>query len=73
MNYAGSETLRADVTALANAMYDLRTTLNALESRYRYDVDLLTERLARQAFYRINSLYSEAFREIMSLDACFKG
>jgi hypothetical protein len=72
MNYAGSETLRADVAALANAMCDLRTTLNALESRHRYDADSLTERLARQTLYRINALYSEAFREVLSLDACFK-
>lgn len=39
MNYAGNEALRADVAALANSMCDLRATLNALESRYRYDAE----------------------------------
>lgn len=42
-NYAGNEALRADVAALANSMCDLRATLNALESRYRYDAENLTE------------------------------
>ena len=41
-NYAGNEALRTDVAALANSMCDLRATLNALESRYRYDAENLT-------------------------------
>ncbi|PIJ50006.1 hypothetical protein BL250_08725 [Erwinia sp. OLTSP20] len=71
-NYAGHETLREDVAALANSMCDLRTELNRLESLYRYDADLLTERLARQTICRINALYLAAYREALELDACFK-
>ncbi|MCX8967225.1 hypothetical protein EHW66_20295 [Erwinia psidii] len=71
MNYAGSEALRADVAALANSMCDLHTELNRLESQYRYDADLLTERLARQTICRINALYLAAYREALELDASF--
>lgn len=71
-NYAGNEALRADVAALANSMCDLRATLNALESRYRYDAENLTERLARQTICRINALYPEAYRQALELDASFK-
>jgi hypothetical protein len=73
-NYAGNEALRADVAALANSMCDLRATLNALESRYRYryDAENLTERLARQTICRINTLYLEAYRQALELDASFK-
>lgn len=69
-NYAGNEALRADVAALANSMCDLRATLNALESRYRYDAENLTERMARQTICRINAHYLEAYRQ--ELDASFK-
>jgi hypothetical protein len=71
-NYAGNEVLRADVAALANSMCDLRATLNALESRYHYDAENLTERLARQTICRINVLYLEAYRQALELDASFK-
>lgn len=37
MNYAGYEALRTDVAALEDSMYNLRATLNKLESRYRND------------------------------------
>ncbi|MGU3416325.1 hypothetical protein [Enterobacter bugandensis] len=67
-NYAGKEALRTDVAALANSMCDLRATLNALESRYRYDA----ENLARQTICRINALYLEAYRQALELDASFK-
>lgn len=71
-NYAGHEELRAEVAALANGMCDLRTRLNGLESRLRYDADSLTERLVRQTVCRINALYLEAYREVLALDATFK-
>ncbi|MBN3263007.1 hypothetical protein [Pectobacterium brasiliense] len=71
MNYEGHEKLRADVAALANAMCDLRTSLNELESRYRYDADSLAERLAAQCLRRINDQFSEAYREALSLDQNF--
>lgn len=71
-NYAGNEALRTDVAALANSMCDLRATLNALESRYRYDAENLTERLARQTICRINALYLKAYRQALELDASFK-
>ncbi|EBI9728727.1 hypothetical protein D0734_23690 [Salmonella enterica] len=71
-NYTGHEQLRADVAELANAMCDLRMTLNLLESRYRFDSGVLTERLVRQTFYRINTLFLDAYREALELDASFK-
>lgn len=49
-NYAGNEALRTDVAATANSMCDLRATLNALESRYRYDAENLTERWPARQF-----------------------
>lgn len=72
MNYIGHEQLRGDVAALANSMCDVRTTLNELTDRYRYDADSLPERLARQTLSQINTLYLEAYRQILELDACFK-
>ena len=33
MNYAGHEKLRAEVAEVANAMCDLRTTMNEMERR----------------------------------------
>ncbi|WP_227898078.1 hypothetical protein [Escherichia coli] len=72
MNYAGHEQLRAEVAALANNMCDLRATLNELEHRYRFDSDVLAERLTRQTLFRINSLLMAAYNEILELDACFK-
>lgn len=71
-NYTGHEQLRADVAELANAMCDLRMTLNLLESRYRLDSEVLTERLVRQTFCRINTLFLDAYREALELDASFK-
>ena len=71
-NYTGHEQLRADVAELANSMCDLRTTLNALESRYRFDSEVLTDRLVRQTLCRINTLFPEAYREVPELDASFK-
>ncbi|ECS9208324.1 hypothetical protein [Atlantibacter hermannii] len=71
-NYTGHEQLRADVAELANAMCDLRMTLNLLESRYRFDSEVLTERLVRQTFCRINTLFLDAYREALELDASFK-
>ncbi|OXZ49444.1 hypothetical protein RW71_04473 [Escherichia coli] len=72
MNYVGHEQLRAEVAALANNMCDLRATLNELEHRYRFDSDVLAERLTRQTLFRINSLFMAAYNEILELDACFK-
>ncbi|ENS0188005.1 hypothetical protein ACEY0N_003289 [Escherichia coli] len=72
MNYAGHEQLRAEVAALANNMCDLRATLNELEHRYRFDSDVLAERLTRQTLFRINSLFMAVYNEILELDACFK-
>ncbi|EFB2373958.1 TPA: hypothetical protein ACHGZV_004217 [Escherichia coli] len=72
MNYAGHEQLRAEVAAFANNMCDLRATLNELEHRYRFDSDVLAERLMRQTLFRINSLFMAAYNEILELDACFK-
>lgn len=72
MNYAGSETLRAEVAALANQMCDLRSIMNDLERQYRFDSDVLAERLTRQTLARINTLFMTAYQEILELDACFK-
>ncbi|WNJ82240.1 hypothetical protein RJE46_24495 (plasmid) [Cedecea neteri] len=72
MNYEGLETLRADVAALSNGMCYLRTTLNRMESQYRYDAATLAERLASQTLRRINGLFLEAYREILTLDETFQ-
>ncbi|WP_300002439.1 hypothetical protein [uncultured Cedecea sp.] len=72
MNYEGSEALRAEVAALANQMCDLRSIMNDMERRYRFDSDLLAERLARQTLARTNTLFMAAYQEILELDACFK-
>lgn len=53
MNYAGHEKLRAEVAELANNMSDLRDALNGMEHRYRFDSDVLTERLDRQQEIRL--------------------
>ncbi|HHG9913901.1 TPA: hypothetical protein ACPY3X_004507 [Escherichia coli] len=68
MNYAGHEKLRAEVAEVANAMCDLRTTMNEMERRS----DTLPERLVRQTLFRANRLLMEAYTEILELDACFK-
>ncbi len=47
MNYAGHEKLRAEVAEVANSMCDLRAALNGMEHRYRFDSDVLAERLTR--------------------------
>ncbi len=44
MNYAGHEKLRAEVAEVANAMCDLRTTMNEMEQRYSFNADTLPER-----------------------------
>lgn len=72
MNYSGHEQLRAEVAELASSMCDLRATLNGMEHRYRFDSDVLAERLARQTLFRINALFMVAYNEILELDACFK-
>lgn len=72
MNYAGHEQLRAAVAELANNMCDLRTSLNEMEHRYRFDSDVLAECLTRQTIFRINALFMAAYNEILELDACFK-
>lgn len=72
MNYAGHEKLRAEVAELANNMSDLRDALNDMERRYRFDSDVLTERLARQTLFRINALFMAAYNEMLELDTCFK-
>ncbi|EHK0248195.1 hypothetical protein P3M95_004084 [Salmonella enterica] len=73
MNYAGHEKLREEVAELANNMSDLRDALNDIEHRYRFDSDVLTERLTRQTLFRVNALFMAAYNEILELDACFKG
>ncbi|EOK4162650.1 hypothetical protein ACM5X6_005025 [Escherichia coli] len=50
MNYAGHEKLRAEVAEVANAMCDLRTTMNEMEQRYSFNADTLPERLVRQGY-----------------------
>ncbi|EDG8466805.1 hypothetical protein AIB29_20095 [Salmonella enterica subsp. enterica serovar Muenchen] len=72
MNYAGHEKLRADVAELANSMSDLRDALNDMEHHYRFDSDVLTERLARQTLFRTRALFMAAYNEILELDSCFK-
>ncbi|EAB3051361.1 hypothetical protein ABRC56_003493 [Salmonella enterica] len=72
MNYAGHEKLREEVAELANNMSDLRDALNDMEHRYRFDSDVLTERLTRQTLFRVNALFMAAYNEILELDACFK-
>ncbi|EBS7383354.1 hypothetical protein R1413_004211 [Salmonella enterica] len=72
MNYAGHEKLRAEVAELANNMSDLRDALSDMEHRYRFDSDVLTERLTRQTLFRVNALFMAAYNEILELDACFK-
>lgn len=66
MNYAGHEKLRAEVAEVANAMCDLRTTMNEINA------DTLPERLVRQTLFRANRLLMEAYTEILELEACFK-
>ncbi|WP_032484681.1 hypothetical protein, partial [Yersinia pestis] len=56
----------------ANSMCDLRATLNGMEHRYRFDSDVLVERLTRQTLFRINALFMAAYNEMLELDACFK-
>lgn len=72
MNYAGHEKLRAEVAEVANAMCDLRTTMNEMEQRYSFNADTLPEHLVRQTLFRANRLLMEAYTEILELDACFK-
>ncbi|EFP3445363.1 hypothetical protein HP277_003975 [Salmonella enterica] len=72
MNYAGHEKLREEVAELGNNMSDLRDALNDMEHRYRFDSDVLTERLTRQTLFRVNTLFMAAYKEILELDACFK-
>lgn len=72
MNYLGLETLRADVAALSNAMWDVRMLLNRLESQHRHDAATLTERMAVQTLRRINTLLLEAYREALVLDETFQ-
>ena len=72
MNYAGHEKLRTDVAELVNSMSDLRDALNDMQHRYRFDSDVLVERLARQTLFRTNALFMAAYNEILELDACFK-
>ena len=72
MNYAGHETLRAEVAEVANAMCDLRTTMNERERRYSFNADTLPERLVRQTLFLANLLLMEAYTEILELDSCFK-
>ncbi|TKU03279.1 hypothetical protein FDW91_04135 [Citrobacter sp. wls831] len=72
MNYAGHEKLREEVAELANNMSDLRDALNDMEHRYRFDSDVLTERLTCQTLFRVNALFMAAYNEILELDACFK-
>lgn len=43
MNYAGHEKLRAEVAEVANAMCDLRTTMNEMEQRYSFNADTSKE------------------------------
>lgn len=72
MNYEGLTTLRADIAALANRMCDIRAEMNALEAACRFDSENLAERLACQTVFRANTLYMQAYNEILELDACFK-
>lgn len=72
MNYAGLETLRANISVLCNDMCDIRTQLNHMESEYNYDADTLVERLAGQTLRRINMLFLEAYREVLVLDETFQ-
>lgn len=71
MNYAGLEPLREDVATLANDMYELLSRLEALESKKNHDAKTVAELLVRNAFCRIRSLYMEAYREALALDASF--
>lgn len=64
MNYAGHEKLRAEVADVANSMCDLRATLNGMEHRYRFDSDVLAERLTRQTLFRINALFMAAGQSV---------
>ncbi|EBW6041412.1 TPA: hypothetical protein H2R31_005036 [Salmonella enterica] len=72
MNYAGHETLRAEVALLASSMCDLRITLKVPEDRYHWQRHGLAERLAGQSLRRINTLLDEAFNESLMLSECFK-
>ena len=72
MNDDGLETLRADVAALANTMCDLRQTLNGLEMQYNYQAESLPVLLASQTLRRINTLYRDAYLEVLTLDESFK-
>ncbi len=69
MNYAGHEKLRAEVAEVANAMCDLRTTMNEMEQRYSLPTPCRNV-CVRRCF--ANRLPMEAYTEILELEACFK-
>ena len=69
----GTRKLRAEVAAVANNMCDLRATLNGMEHRYRFDSDVLAERLTRQTLFASMPCLWRRTNEILELDACFKG
>ena len=50
MNYAGHEN-SAQKWRKSPTACDLRATLNGMEHRYRFDSDVLAERLARQTLF----------------------
>ncbi|WP_425333322.1 hypothetical protein [Escherichia coli] len=52
MNYAGHEKLRAEVAEVANAMCDLRTTMNEMEQRYSFNADTGADRMASRGAVR---------------------
>lgn len=53
-------------------MCDLRRTLNELEAQYNYKAEALPVILVSQTLRRINALYLEAYREVLSFDESFK-
>ena len=63
MNYAGHEKLRAEVAEVANAMCDLRTTMNEMERRYSFNANTLPERLGA----RVSAFSTKASQESKSL------
>ncbi len=55
LNPQDTKTPRRSGGSRANSTCDLRAALNGWSNRYRFDSDVLAERLTRQTLFRINA------------------
>ena len=72
MNYQGNEQLRADISALAAAIYDLRERMRDLESRYFYSSSKLAERFAGQLISQMNEQVLALYKQANKMDHAFQ-